>query len=411
MARTTFFAQNSALLKLLGASAGGAGLVYTFNQGAEMKKKEKEKSSSASAKCAVDPATVKKIEEAYAKLNGPEGAKCKSLLKKHFTKDVLEQCKCRKTKLGATLYDVIRSGVYNLDAGVGVYAPDAESYKTFGPLFDKIIEDYHGFGPKQKQPPVDLGEGKTKNFPPLDPKGKYIKSTRIRCGRSFQGYPFNPLLKAEDYEAMEKKVKAVFDSVSDKELKGTYYPLTGMSKETQNQLIKDHFLFKEGDRHLQHANACNFWPKGRGIFHNNDKTFLVWVNEEDHLRLISMQEGSDVGKVLDRLIRGVKAIEAKVPFGRDERLGYLTFCPTNLGTTVRASVHIKLPKVSARKDFKQICDKLHLQVRGIHGEHSESEGGVYDISNKARLGMSEYEAVKQMYDGVKELIRLEEAEA
>lgn len=105
---------------------------------------------------------------------------------------------------------------------------------------------------------------------------------------------------------MEGKVKTALESVEDKEIKGTYYPLTGMTKEVQKQLIADHFLFKEGDRHLQHANACRYWPKGRGIFHNNDKTFLVWVNEEDHLRLISMQQGSDVGKVLDRLIRGVK---------------------------------------------------------------------------------------------------------
>ncbi|VDD86023.1 unnamed protein product [Enterobius vermicularis] len=120
-----------------------------------------------------------------------------------------------------------------------------------------------------------------------------------------------------------------------------------------------------------------------------------------------MEEGSNVGRVLDRLIRGVKAIGEHLKFTRDERLGWLTFCPTNLGSTIRASVHIYLPKVSARKDFKEICEKLNLQVRGIHGEHSESKGSVYDISNKRRLGISEYEAVKQMYDGVKELIRLE----
>ena len=120
-----------------------------------------------------------------------------------------------------------------------------------------------------------------------------------------------------------------------------------------------------------------------------------------------MEEGSDVGRVLDRLIKGVKGIESRVPFSRDDRLGWLTFCPTNLGSTVRASVHIKLPKMSSRKDFNDICEKLNLQVRGIHGEHSESEGGVYDISNKARLGLSEYEAVKQMYDGVKKLIEME----
>uniref|UniRef100_A0A915M8J5 arginine kinase n=1 Tax=Meloidogyne javanica TaxID=6303 RepID=A0A915M8J5_MELJA len=104
-----------------------------------------------------------------------------------------------------------------------------------------------------------------------------------------------------------------------------------------------------------------------------------------------MQNGGNVGQVLERLIKGVKAIENKVPFSRDDRLGYLTFCPSNLGTTVRASVHIKLPKISSKPEFKKICEDMKLQIRGIHGEHSETEGGVYDVSNKARLGLTEYE--------------------
>jgi len=355
----------------------------------------------------VDEATIKKIEDGYKTLQAhPE---CKSLLKKHLTKDVVDALKHKTTSMGATLFDVIRSGVFNLDAGVGVYAPDYESYKTFDKLFDPIIQEYHGFSPKDSQPAVDLGESHINEFQPLDPKGEFIQSTRIRCGRTLNGYPFNPMLKEKDYLEMEKKIKTALESVKDKDLKGVYYPLDGMSKSVQDNLIKDHFLFKEGDRHLQHANACNFWPKGRGIFHNNEKSFLIWVNEEDHMRIISMEQGSDVGKVLDRLVRGVKAIEKTNKFARDQRLGWLTFCPTNLGSTVRASVHIELPKLSAQKDFKKICDKLNLQVRGIHGEHSESEGGVYDISNRARLGFSEYQAVKQMYDGVKKLIELEKA--
>jgi len=206
------------------------------------------------------------------------------------------------------------------------------------------------------------------------------------------------------------KVKGCLEGIADPELQGNYFPLTGMSKEVQNQLIADHFLFKEGDRFLQAANACRYWPAGRGIFHNKDKTFLVWCNEEDHLRIISMQPGGNVGQVLDRLNRGVKTIEQKAgPFSRDDRLGWLTFCPTNLGTTVRASVHIKIPKVSARPDFHKICDDLKLQPRGIHGEHSETTGGVYDVSNKARLGVTEYQCVKQMYDGVKKIIEMEKA--
>jgi creatine kinase/arginine kinase len=355
-----------------------------------------------------DADTIKKIEEGYKKLQAAKD--CHSLLKKHFTEDVMNKLKTRKTKLGATLLDVVQSGVANLDSGVGVYAPDAESYTLFKELFDPIIEEYHkGFKPSDKQPSVDLGESHIAELADLDPEGKIINSTRIRCGRSLAGYPFNPCLNEAQYKEMEGKVKKIFESISDSELQGTYYPLTGMTKEIQKQLIEDHFLFKEGDRFLQAANACRYWPSGRGIFHNKDKTFLVWVNEEDHLRIISMQNGGNVGQVLARLIKGIKTIEAQAPFSRDERLGWLTFCPSNLGTTIRASVHMKIPKVSARPDFKQLCEDMHLQPRGIHGEHSETVGGVYDISNKARLGLTEYQAVKQMYDGVKKLIELEKA--
>ncbi|CAJ0935337.1 unnamed protein product, partial [Mesorhabditis belari] len=355
---------------------------------------------------AVDAEVIAKIDDGYNKLQA--ASDCHSLLKKHLTRDVVDSLKDRKTKLGANLLDVIQSGVANLDSGVGVYAPDAESYTTFKELFDPIIEEYHnGFKPDQVQPATDLGESKVGELPDLDPEGKYINSTRIRCGRSLAGFPFNPCLTEENYLEMEKTVRNIFDHIKEGELEGNYYPLDGMTKEIQTQLIKDHFLFKEGDRFLQAANACRFWPKGRGIFHNKDKTFLVWVNEEDHLRIISMQNGGNVGQVLGRLIKGVKTIQEQAPFSRHERLGWLTFCPSNLGTTVRASVHIRLPKISARPEFKSICDGLKLQIRGIHGEHSESEGGVYDISNKARLGLTEYEAVKQMYDGVKHLIDLE----
>ena len=355
-----------------------------------------------------DADTIKKIEEGFKTLQGAKD--CHSLLHKYFSKDVMEACKARKTKLGATLWDVIQSGVKNLDSGVGIYAPDAEAYTLFKELFNPVIEDYHGgFKSTDKQPPTDLGESHLAELPDLDPEGKYINSTRIRCGRSLQGYPFNPCLSEANYKEMETRVKKIFEEIKDPELQGTYFPLTGMTKEVQTQLIQDHFLFKEGDRFLQAANACRYWPNGRGIFHNKDKTFLVWVNEEDHLRIISMQNGGNVGQVLGRLIKGVKTIESQAPFSRDDRFGWLTFCPTNLGTTVRASVHIKIPKTSARPDFKKITDEMKLQVRGIHGEHSETEGGVYDVSNKARLGLTEYEAVKYMYDGVKKLIELEKA--
>jgi len=353
-----------------------------------------------------DPVVLEKLEQGFQKLQN--ATDCKSLLKKYLTPEVFDSLKGKKTQLGATLLDVIQSGVENLDSGIGIYAPDADSYSVFAELFDPIIEDYHGgFKKDDKHPKSDFGD--LSSFVNVDPEGAFVISTRVRCGRSLQGYPFNPCLTEANYKEMEDKVSGTLSSLTG-ELKGTYYPLAGMTKEVQQQLIDDHFLFKEGDRFLQAANACRYWPTGRGIYHNDNKTFLVWCNEEDHLRIISMQQGGDLATIYKRMVEGVNEIEKKVPFSRSDRFGYLTFCPTNLGTTIRASVHIKLPKLAADKaQLDATAAKFNLQVRGTHGEHSDSEGGVYDISNKRRLGLTEYEAVKEMEQGILELIKIEKS--
>merc|ERR1712046_373050 len=104
-------------------------------------------------------------------------------------------------------------------------------------------------------------------------------------------------------------------------------------------------LFKEGDRFLESCNLNRDWPSGRGIFHNDAKTFLVWVNEEDQLRIISMQKGSNILEVFKRLSTAVSTIESKAKFASDDHLGYISTCPTNSGTGLRASVHINLPKL------------------------------------------------------------------
>ena len=174
------------------------------------------------------------------------------------------------------------------------------------------------------------------------------------------------------------------------ELKGKYYSLGGMSDGERKQLIQDHFLFKGGDKYLESCGLEREWPEARGIFHNDNKTFLVWVNEEDQLRIISMQPGSNIRQVFERLSLAAGKIEKVAKFANDEHLGYITSCPTNLGTALRASVHIKLPKLMKNKDkFNAIADKYHVQIRGIHGEHTETNDGTFDISNKRRLGRSE----------------------
>merc|ERR1712151_788520 len=116
------------------------------------------------------------------------------------------------------------------------------------------------------------------------------------------------------------------------ELKGKYYSLETMSEADKKQLIADHFLFKGGDEYLQSCGLEREWPEARGIFHNENKTFLVWVNEEDQLRIISMQQGSNIRQVFERLSIAAAKIEEKAKFANDLLLGFFTSFPTNLGT-------------------------------------------------------------------------------
>lgn len=181
-----------------------------------------------------------------------------------------------------------------------------------------------------------------------------------------------------------------------------------MNDAQRAQLVEDHFLFKEGDRFLEAAGLNRDWPEGRGIFHNNDKTFLVWINEEDQLRIISMENGSDFVGIFARLARAAEEIEKVVAFAHDDALGYLTSCPTNIGTGMRASVHVSLPNLGKKMVmFQAMADSSNMQIRGIHGEHSESADHIYDLSNKQRLGKSEVQLVKEMYEGVMKILLLE----
>ncbi|MBH0219555.1 hypothetical protein GH793_15290, partial [Listeria monocytogenes] len=150
----------------------------------------------------------------------------------------------------------------------------------------------------------------------------------------------------------------------------------------------------------------------RGIWHNDNKTFLVWVNEEDHLRVISMQKGGNMKEVFNRFCTGLTKIEELFKnkghsFMWNEHLGYVLTCPSNLGTGLRAGVHVKLPHLSKHKKFEEVLKRLRLQKRGTGGVDTAAVGGVFDISNADRLGFSEVELVQMVVDGVKLLIEME----
>ncbi len=209
--------------------------------------------------------------------------------------------------------------------------------------------------------------------------------------------------------ALEAKIKEALSKLTG-ELAGQYQSLVDMTKEAKDALIEEHILYNDADdKYLAAAGGYNDWPSGRGIYMNNDKNFIVWVSEEDHIRIISMQKGASLKQVWARLVNAITAMETVLEFERHDKFGYLTFCPTNIGTALRASVHVKVPKTAAAGKLDEICKEKDLQPRGIHGEHTESVGGVYDISNKIRIGRTEWDLINTMWTGVRALMDVEMA--
>jgi len=338
----------------------------------------------------------------------PEIKSKHSLVAKYVTAPLWEKLSgVRTATSGFSLAKAIACAVQFDDQHCGIYAGDWDSYKEFSDVFDPIIQDYHGIAADAVHT-SDMDVTKIKgNIDPAAP----VHSTRIRVGRSIDGFGLSPGITKQQRLDVEDLMKKAFGNLEG-DLAGTYFPLTGMVEKVRQQLVDDHFLFVSGDKNLIASGMERDWPEGRGIFHNKDKTFLTWVNEEDQLRIISMQKGGDVRGVFDRLARGIAAVgesvkkESGKDFMLDPKYGYIHSCPTNLGTGMRASVHVDLPGWTKEglPALKARCEELKVQPRGTRGESGGQTGVTYDISNKHRLGYSEVELVQCMIDGVNTLV-------
>merc|ERR1712151_216102 len=249
---------------------------------------------------------------------------------------------------------------------------------------------------------------------------RYVISTRVRTGRSISGFPLPPSISADQRKELERIVVGALSRL-DGSLKGDYYPLAGsttyapkpkgIDKATEERLIKDHFLFQEPDEPMLLSwRMERDWPHARGIYHNVAKTALVWVNEEDHLRIISMQKGYNIRAVFDRFAGLVKAVEGACKgVGRkleiSDMYGNVLSYPSNCGTGLRASMMIKIPLATKEADFKKWCADRNLQARGSGGFASAAaDDGIRDVSNVDRMGKDEVTLVNEMIQGVADLI-------
>lgn len=332
-----------------------------------------------------------------------------------LTKEMYAKLRDVVTKNGFTFDQAIQTGVDNpghpFIMTVGCVAGDEESYVDFADLFDPVIEARHNGFKKTDKHKTDMNPNNLKGGTDLD--SDYVLSSRVRTGRSIRGLCLPPHCSRAERRAVEKIACQALAKLSGP-LKGDYHPLNKMSDEEQEKYIEDHFLFDKPVSPLLLASGmARDWPDARGIWHNDDKNFLVWVNEEDHLRIISMQQGGNISEVFHRWCNGIAEVEkhmksAGYEYMWNEHLGFVLTCPSNLGTGVRAGVHLKIPLLSAQEDnFNKILKKCRLQKRGTGGVDTASTDGIFDISNADRLGFSEVELVQMVVDGVDFMIQCE----
>merc|ERR1711970_1583262 len=209
----------------------------------------------------------------------PEIKSTHSLTAKHVTAEKWAKLGDHVTATsGFTLAKAIACAVEFDNRHCGIYAGDWDSYKVFADVFDPIIQEYHGISADSVHT-SDMDVGKINGN---IVEGAPVHSTRIRVGRSIDGFGLSPGITKDQRLGVENLMKKAFANLTG-DLAGTYYPLTGMNEKVRQQLVDDHFLFVSGDRNLIAAGMERDWPEGRGIFHNKDKTFLTWVNEEDQL--------------------------------------------------------------------------------------------------------------------------------
>ncbi|HAL12250.1 MAG TPA: protein arginine kinase [Planctomycetaceae bacterium] len=232
------------------------------------------------------------------------------------------------------------------------------------------------------------------------PESDIVISSRIRLARNLADFPF--IRKCSDTDRMEiettlHKAVAKIDSWQERV---EYVDVSDLSELDRQFLMERQLISRE---HSEGSGA-------RSVAIDSSEQFSLMINEEDHLRIQVMQSGFDLHTSYDFIDQIDNLIEQNVNFAFHARLGYLTACPTNVGTGMRVSVMLHLPALVMTREIDRVLrsmTKINLAVRGLYGEGSQAMGDFYQISNQVTLGRSERDLIDQISEVVPVIIEYE----
>lgn len=228
-----------------------------------------------------------------------------------------------------------------------------------------------------------------------------VMLTRIRLARNLKKYPFPCRLNTA---GKNKVVKDVVDAIKNSNSviadQFDVFEIKNLTEPQRISFVESHLASPE---FISDVN-------GRVILVSKDKTISIMVNEEDHIRLQIIKKGYDLDEAYDLADKLDTLLDEQLNFAFDEKLGFLTQCPTNLGTGMRASVMLHLPALQSNRALNRISgnlQKLGLTIRGTYGEGSNPKGAMYQLSNQVTLGISEKSAIDNLKNITNQLVNQE----
>lgn len=218
-------------------------------------------------------------------------------------------------------------------------------------------------------------------------EGDVVYSTRIRLARNIKGFPFVTKNTKED---AIKIIGIMENAISNLGYGLKLIKLKDLDDITKISLIEKHLISPEFAYNKSETGA---------IAINDDENICIMINEEDHLRIQVLSSGLELENSLNLAIEIDKKLEELVPYSFNSKYGYLTSCPTNVGTGLRASIMVHLPALSKTRNIRKVLETINsfdMNIRGVYGEGSSVSGDIYQISNKQSLGISEEEIIKNL---------------
>ncbi|WMJ23101.1 protein arginine kinase [Paludicola sp. MB14-C6] len=229
-----------------------------------------------------------------------------------------------------------------------------------------------------------------------------VVSTRVRLARNIKSLPFKNKITKQQQIELNDKVRHALEQANLGENAFDFIYLEQLNDLEQLALVEKHLV------------SHNFIedPTNKMVAITKDNSISIMVNEEDHIRIQVLQSGLDLQHAFDTCNKIDDLLDEQLEYAFDERLGYLTFCPTNLGTGLRASVMLHLPALEQSRIIPQLIStvsKLGLTIRGTYGEGTKAIGSTYQLSNQVTLGLSEQTAIENLENVIMQIIDSEKA--